>query len=78
MAQCPGSQVQEKTEIKSKCINALDTDWKCGKVLFFIYCCILMVSADPLILNRMIFAGNVSLTDDRLDVFVFKKHGTFS
>ena len=23
---------KEKTETKSTCINALDTDWKCGKV----------------------------------------------
>lgn len=60
---------KEKVEKKVEVINDVNRDWKCEKVVISK---MMIISVVLLIINRIIFAGNVNLINKVKDLFVFQ------
>ena len=58
---------KEKVEKKVEVINDVNRDWKCEKVVISK---MMIISVVLLIINRIIFAGNVNLINKVKDLFV--------
>ena len=59
---------KEKVEKKVEVTNEINRDWKCEKVVISK---MIIISVVLLIINRIIFAGNVNLINKVKDLFVF-------
>ena len=60
---------KEKVEKKVEVINDVNRDWKCEKVVISK---MMIISVVLLIINRIIFAGNVNLINKVKDLFVYQ------